>query len=69
MDYLFNFSVSSITGNRMGPMGPGHHGIMEHPPILEEEKKPKPKKRKKKKTETPVKKNDTSKVVYLKFES
>ena len=53
----------------MGPMGPGHHGIMEHPPIVEEEKKPKPKKRKKKKTETPVKKNDTSKVVYLKFES
>ena len=50
-----------MTAGRM--MGPGHPGMMEpmgH--VIEEEKKPKTKKRKKKKAETPVKKDDKSKV-------
>ena len=49
-------------------MGPGHPGMMEpmgH--VMEEEKKPKTKKRKKKKAETPVKKDDKSKVQSSKF--
>ena len=60
---LFNFSM---TAGRM--LGPGHPGMMEpmgH--VIEEEKKPKTKKRKKKKAETPVKKDDKSKVQFTKF--
>ena len=52
----------SMTGRIMGA---GHPAMMEpmgHP--MEEEKKPKAKKRKKKKAETPVKKDDKSKVWY-----
>jgi len=43
-------------------MAMGHPGMMEQMGPAEEEKKPKAKKRKKKKTETPVKKDDKSKV-------
>ena len=53
-----------MTAGRM--MAPGHPGMMEpmgH--VIEEEKKPKTKKRKKKKAETPVKKDDKSKVTIV----